>query len=212
MSERYINQSWLENETWKTIPNTNGLYEASSFGNVRRVGGVVCSAKGIKRFVKGRLLKEQIVHNNRKDAKPRRIYDLCVGGKRKRILASHCVALAFLGMPPRCLDDPSNYISVNHIDENPFNDRVDNLEWIPLGENISKYKLNHSKQVVVLVKKTGELRRFMTGHDASRFMGKNETYIAEKLKRNQFETDNFAWFIGFNPGSKNKEEKWITNE
>lgn len=208
-----IDPLWIKEEVWKLIPNTDGLYEASSFGKIRRVGAMVVFRNGWKRYFPGHELKLQLCCDSRQKRKPRNACDMCIKGRRVRCLVAHCVASAFLGMPFQPADVPTKEkATVNHIDENPLNDHVDNLEWVSWGDNVAKYKWNHAKRVVVLTKETGDLKLFTTGHEASLYMGKTKYYIAEKLKRKEFETDKFAWFIGFVPGSKQKGDIWTTLE
>lgn len=56
--------------------------------------------------------------------------DLCKDGKRKHFRVHRLVAIAFL-------DNPSGYDQVNHKDENPANNSVDNLEWCDAAYNNS---------------------------------------------------------------------------
>ena len=47
-------------EIWKPIPSTDGLYEASSFGQIRRTGGLVTNVSGRTYTHKGRVLKARV--------------------------------------------------------------------------------------------------------------------------------------------------------
>ncbi len=61
---------------------------------------------------------------------------LCKNGNRKNYYVHQLVAQAFL-------PNPNNLKTVNHIDENPKNNNVDNLEWMSLLDNIREYYHNH---------------------------------------------------------------------
>lgn len=50
------------------------------------------------------------------------VFTTRINGESKRFLAHRLVAMAFL-------ENPNNYPCVNHKDENPLNNSVDNLEW-----------------------------------------------------------------------------------
>lgn len=49
-------------------------------------------------------------------------------GRRKNLLIHRLVAQAFI-------PNPENKPEINHIDGNPHNNRVDNLEWVTSSEN-----------------------------------------------------------------------------
>lgn len=102
-------------EDWRTVegyPN----YKVSSLGNVKSIDRIVIR-NGNKTKLKGKILKPKIekngylrvtLYNGRKDFATFSIHRL--------------VALAFI-------PNPNNYLCVNHKDENPQNNNVNNLEW-----------------------------------------------------------------------------------
>lgn len=96
-------------ENWKQIKGYEGLYEVSDTGKVRRDG----------RLIKG-------YPNNR--GRGYWCIDLCKEGKRKRFTAHKLVAQAFLPKVP-------GKNQVNHIDGNPKNNHINNLEWVTNQEN-----------------------------------------------------------------------------
>lgn len=98
-----------ENESWRDAPNTNGAYRVSNLGRVARVltrGNRPCFK--IVKPVHGSIAYPTV--------------HLSLGGKRKRVTIHRLVALAFI-------PNPANLPQVNHKDENPLNNRADNLEW-----------------------------------------------------------------------------------
>ena len=111
----------LEGEVWMPIPNWEGLYEISNKGRVKSLERTIeynkNSSKGIvvKRTYKEKILKGLLrngyyhihLHNNCK-IKVWKIHRL--------------VAIAFI-------PNPNNYPIINHKDENPKNNCVENLEW-----------------------------------------------------------------------------------
>ena len=102
-------------EKWKSIEGYEGLYEISTMGRV----------KSIERKVKHRnsyiTLREKILKPG-KNIKGYLFVVLCKNGKTKQILVHRLVCKAFL-------PNPDNLPEVNHKDENPLNNNVENLEF-----------------------------------------------------------------------------------
>lgn len=103
-----------EQEIWKTYPEFPFL-QASNLGRVRTVDRVVTRSNGKKQFVKGRVLKRQRVRGGYMQV------GLRVNGKEIHLLVHRIVATCFL-------PNPHNYPEVNHKDNDPTNNAVDNLE------------------------------------------------------------------------------------
>lgn len=92
-------------EIWTRCAGTNGRYEVSTHGRVRRNDGL--------------LLKASIPRHLREYPSVM----LRHSGQRKRIAVHRLVALNFLGLPPFAGAE------VRHLDGNHVNPRVDNLAW-----------------------------------------------------------------------------------
>lgn len=111
-------------EIWKSIPNSNGKYEASSLGNIRSVGRYVKNnIHGGKRFCKPIILSQKTKSNGYKE--------VCLyfeAQKGKSMYVHRLVIESFLGEIPRGLQ-------VNHIDGDKSNNRLDNLEIVTNREN-----------------------------------------------------------------------------
>ena len=122
-------------EIWREIPEYSGLYEASNLGRIRSVEGkVTSSARFKKRVWKQRIIKQKFKYSNkgkRKDA----MVSLWKDGKPYTHLVSRLIASTFCG------DNLNSDLTVNHIDGNPMNNNVENLEWISKTVNI-KYGFN----------------------------------------------------------------------
>jgi hypothetical protein len=140
-----IPQEEPKQEIWKNIPNYEGLYQVSNFGNV----------KSLERYVKGkvenRLQKENILSKRLVGNLGNQYYavTLCNNKDRKQIKVSVLVAMAFLN------HTPNGYVglTVDHIDNNPLNNNVDNLQVITKRENSSKDRKGISKYTGVTFNK-----------------------------------------------------------
>ncbi len=89
-------------EIWKDIQGFEGLYQVSNFGNVKNR--------------KGRILRPATRNDMRKQV------ILWKNGKAFTRKIHRLVAIAFL-------PNPNGYLQINHKDEDPTNNNVENLEW-----------------------------------------------------------------------------------
>lgn len=111
-----------DGEEWREITGTNGIYQVSSFGQVRR------SRPGTSTMA-GRLLAP----SPSVDGYP--LVVLTINGKGKREAVHRLVASAFLGEKPPGTE-------INHKDANKTNNRPENLEYITHRENMIHASLN----------------------------------------------------------------------
>ncbi len=119
-------------EVWKVVPGFD-LYEVSNTGRVRSKDRITQNGSGS--FVKkGRILKPQ--DNGTKHLK----VELKQDGRRKKEYVHRLVAEAFI-------PNPDNKPCVNHIDNDPTNNDVNNLEWCTHQENMNwMYSQNRAKR------------------------------------------------------------------
>ena len=103
-------------EMWKDIEGYEGLYQVSNTGQAKSLN--------YKGSGEAKLLKQS---TNKQGYK--RI-TLCKNGKTKRYSVHRLVALAFI-------PNPDNLPIINHKDENPSNNNVNNLEWCTYKYNIN---------------------------------------------------------------------------
>ena len=103
-------------EIWKDVKGYEGLYQVSSKGRVKSLDRYCLTKKGNKRFRACRILKPYTQKDGYKQV------DLRNSIKPKTATIHRLVAKAFI-------PNPHNYPQVNHKDENPSNNCVDNLEW-----------------------------------------------------------------------------------
>ncbi len=112
-------------EVWRDISGYEGLYQVSSWGNVRSFYG------------QGRIL---CPWNNRYGYL---IVTLCKECSHKAFSIHILVAQAFI-------PNPSNLPCVNHLDENKMNNRVENLEWVThLQNNLYGSRIERIRQKLV---------------------------------------------------------------
>ena len=111
-------------EIWKPIKDYEGLYEVSSYGNVRSLDREVYQSNGTIGHYKGKLLKCEY------DNRGYKLFRLSKNNKSKKIFAHRLVPQAFI-------PNPFNKPFVNHIDETHNNNKVENLEWCTYKENMN---------------------------------------------------------------------------
>ena len=136
-------------ETWKEIEGYEGAYEVSTFGRVRSLDREYykCYSDGKMQLTKhrGRILKLRL------NDKGYYVVTIVYNHTVKTLLINRLVAKAFL-------PNPDNLPEVNHKDENPKNNHVDNLEWcdrlynIRYGTGIERNLLPRRKRIEQLTK------------------------------------------------------------
>lgn len=167
-------------EIWRTVKGYEGLYEVSSFGNVRNAN----SGRPLNpcRHRTGYL--SVVLY---KDKKP------------KRFLIHRLVATAFI-------DNANNYEFVNHLDEDKANNSAENLEWCSrehnmrhgtVGARISKKRGHDSRtggRPVAQIGDNGEvLKTFKSIANASRETGAARTSIWECCNGIHIKANNSRW-------------------
>lgn len=107
-------------EVWKEVIGFDGWYLVSNIGNVRSVDRNIADGRRIK----GKMLKQFI------DKDGYHKVTLHVNGKLFKKFVHRIVAEAFI-------PNPRNYPIINHVDENPENNSVLNLEWCTVKHNVN---------------------------------------------------------------------------
>ena len=150
-------------EEWRTIEGYDA-YEVSNFGRVRSKDRYVNIRSYGQRLIPGQILKGE--------SNPHRhgywMVSLCSKSKHRNFQIHRLVAQAFI-------PNPENKPQVNHIDNNPANNRADNLEWVTAQEN-NDWKVacgrsgNPNKKPIKATNiKTGETLIFESSLDAVRY-------------------------------------------
>ena len=147
-------------EEWCDIAGYEGKYQVSNKGNVRTFQKYRCM-----------LLKQ-------KNTQGYMSVVLWNNNKRKDVKVHRIVAEAFI-------PNPNNYPVINHKDENPSNNCVDNLEWctqqynVTYGSAIQKRIRSNSKvKPVVMLNIDGVVEmEFESSADAARYVGGNSSNV-----------------------------------
>lgn len=116
-------------EIWKDVPGYEGIYIVSNFGKVKSLQRTRKGSYGSIRIVNERILRHKI------DKDGYHIVTLSKEGKTKCIGVHRLVAQAFL-------PNIYNFPIINHKDEDPSNNFVDNLEWCTV-----KYNNNYGTRI-----------------------------------------------------------------
>ncbi|MCG2197232.1 NUMOD4 motif-containing HNH endonuclease [Staphylococcus epidermidis] len=180
-------------EKWRDVVGYEGIYEVSNKGRVRTHKNKTTYTKkhGVRHW-RQRYLKDKTP--NGRDVR----VSLWKDGKHKDFLVHRLVAFAFMPVikGKEC---------INHIDGNPKNNNVENLEWCNHLENnrhAFETGLMHTNMAVKLINHLGIEYKFISMSRASQFLGRNNGYISTKLKRNRKELTDIH-------GNKYKFEKLI---
>lgn len=138
-------------ETWKDIPNYEGLYQVSNFGRVKGLDRFVTGKDGVTQFKKGKILKNKMGTNNY------HYVILYKNNKSKTFMNHSLTALLFIS------ERPNNH-EICHLDGDKLNNHVNNLRYDTRSENrIDEYRIGKknpkgklSIEQVLSIRKIGE--------------------------------------------------------
>lgn len=116
-SERWLSLKDLDGEAWGNIPSLNNRYAISNYGRLKSLSRTVHSSYKNRTCV----FKDKIVRLT-KDKLGYLHFRPYVDGKLLNTNVHRLVAEVFI-------PNPNSYPVVNHKDENPSNNVVENLEW-----------------------------------------------------------------------------------
>lgn len=148
---------------WKIIEQTNGIYEISDTGIVRKIKT-------------GRIIKQRFTEKGYLKV------HLMINYKQYKFRVHRLVAQAFI-------PNPLNKPQVNHINGIKTDNRVENLKWVSNEENYRHAQLHNltNTKPIVLLYKNKEIMRFDSTLQAERKThGKygNPYYCSSKLYKN----------------------------
>lgn len=169
-------------EIWKDIPDYKG-YQASNLGRIRSYNKVTYTKKHGIRHWKNRILKfkPSTINSNSKQGAGYRV-SLWKDGKHKDFLVARLIATTFLE------NLINTKMTVNHKNGNRLDNRVENLEWLSLSDNIKYgFKNNQFPQKNVKIKKnnTNEILEFKSMSQVNIFLKQHKSYLTECIKYNR---------------------------
>ena len=167
-------------EIWKDVVGYENIYEVSNFCNVRtHKNKTTWTERHGLRHWKQRGLKNKMP--NGRDIR----VSLWKDGKVKDWLVHRLVAYAFIP------NTDKNKNSINHIDGNPRNNHVENLEWCNHKENnnhaFESGLMTTNNKTTLLRLSDNKTFNFRSMAKASLFLGHHSGYISNTLKRNKDE-------------------------
>ena len=141
----------FENEVWANVADTDGVYQVSTYGRVRTVGRIVRSGRGT-RFEEGMILNPTLTRGYPQVTLRR-------NGWFRAVPVHRLVAETFI-------PNPDGLPVVDHLNADKTDNRVENLEWATVSENVRRRygatKIQHgtcSRCVVQIEKTSGNYGR-----------------------------------------------------
>lgn len=162
-------------ETWRNVVGYEGIYEVSNNGQIRTHENKTTYTKrhGVRKW------KQRYLKNKTTNGRDVRI-SLWKDGKVRDFLVHRLVAYAFI-------PTIKGKNCVNHIDGNPKNNRVENLEWCTYKENQKhafENDLVHTNLKVKLIQiDTGIQLEFISMARADKWLERATGYTSGRLKK-----------------------------
>jgi hypothetical protein len=125
-------------ELWTSIPGYDGFYEVSNYGNVRSLTRFVPYGRHKGMTYKGRDIT-LFLSNNYPSVK------LSKAGITKTTYVHELVLLAFEGDRPASIDRSE----IRHLDGNKLNNKLSNLKYGTIKENVADRKLHEQGLVAI---------------------------------------------------------------
>lgn len=140
----------MEKEIWKDIPEYEGLYQVSSFGNLKSLERKVNNSNYSTRIVKEKIMKQSLSNNGYL------IVSLWKNNKRTSKTVHSLVAMSFLKHIPI-----SRKTVIDHIDNNKTNNKLSNIQIISNRENSTKDKIPKTGFTGVYYRKNKKYKRYV---------------------------------------------------
>lgn len=111
-------------EIWQDIPGYEGIYQASTFGRIKSLNRYRKGKRGSQTFVKGRIMRMT------KSKSGYQQVGLSKNLEYKYYFVHRLVAITFI-------DNPTNAKCVDHINGKRDDNRLENLRWCTIKENLN---------------------------------------------------------------------------
>lgn len=168
-------------EIWQDIPGYEGLYQASTYGRIIGLPKTTTQSGLIKAYATGK--KKQYL-----------AVKLFKGSKnsRKSFYIHRLIAETFI-------PSPKKLPYINHIDENPSNNSVDNLEWCTavynnnFGTHNARMAASKSKAVLQFDMDGIFVKRFSSARDVERMTGYSQANISACCRNEWKQAYGFKW-------------------
>lgn len=152
-------------EIWKDIVGYEKMYQVSNYGRIRSITRIVKDKNGRVMKYKGKMLKPSTDQKK----KYQRVI-LMSNGHSSTELVHRLVANAFI-------KNPLNLPCINHKDEDPTNNNVNNLEWCTweyndnYGNHRKRISDGHSKEVAQYTIDGTKIKTYKNAFEAEKETG-----------------------------------------
>lgn len=185
-------------EKWKDVEGYEGIYQVSDRGRLRSVDRVVISKNGVKRKVKGRLMKQSTSNYGYK------VITLRKGEIKKSHRVHRLVAESFI-------NKEEGKTLINHKDGDKCNNRAENLEWCTNSENM-KHAFKSGLKQPSNPNKNGLMQG--ESHSRSKLTERDVLFIRKNAKVNGGEFSNVELASKYNVTKSTigyivKEKTWV---
>lgn len=172
-------------ELWKDIKGYEGYYQASNFGRIK-------SLLFQNNVYNKKYKRDKVLRYKGQTYKTGYRVDLWKDGINKTLLVARLVAFTFYEQ-----DIDNHKLTVNHIDGNRFNNNLNNLELISIGDNVrhafENRMVSTCKAIRITNKNNSEIMDFYSMSKASQYIGHKTGYISCCILKSKYSNKNYKW-------------------